>query len=166
MINSSFKDCVSRIRNLRPSRQKRNGLSVELSTVISFQQLPVYQCIDTFGFKSPKDKLYFFINGNPIETIHKDNGFYSIIEKLPEKFILLIKSSVYYSYECTVNLKENFQNMPVLTERELGYRPGTYIDKLQVQMVDLERPKKYTVILRRFINSIRSAVSCYKIIKR
>ena len=64
----------------------------------------IIQCIDTFGFKSPKDKLYFFINGNPIETIHKDNGFYSIIEKLPEKFILLIKSSVYYSYECTVNL--------------------------------------------------------------
>ena len=33
---------------------------------------------------------------------------------------------------------QTFQNMPVLTERELGYRPGTYIDKLQVQMVDLE----------------------------
>ena len=31
----------------------------------------IIQCIDTFGFKSPKDKLYFFINGNPIETIHK-----------------------------------------------------------------------------------------------
>lgn len=33
---------------------------------------------------------------------------------------------------------ETFQNTPVLTEKELGYRPGTYIDKLQIRMVDLE----------------------------
>ncbi|WP_337403962.1 hypothetical protein [Porcipelethomonas sp.] len=79
----------------------------------------IIQCIDTFGFKSPTDKLYFFINGNPIETIHKDNGFYSIIEKLPEKFILLIKSSVYYSYECTVNLKEKSNYLSVNLIRKI-----------------------------------------------
>ena len=90
----------------------------------------IIQCIDTFGFKSPKDKLYFFINGNPIETIHKDNGFYSIIEKLPEKFILLIKSSVYYSYECTVNLKEKSNYLSVNLIRKIPplHEPTVWID--------------------------------------
>ena len=32
---------------------------------------------------------------------------------------------------------ETLLNTPVLTERELGFRPGAYIDKLQVQMLDL-----------------------------
>ncbi len=32
---------------------------------------------------------------------------------------------------------ETLLNTPVLTERELGFRPGTYIDKLQLQMLDL-----------------------------
>ena len=90
----------------------------------------IIQCIDTFGFKSPKDKLYFFINGNPIETIHKDNGFYSIIEKLPEKFILLIKSSVYYSYECTVKLKEKINYLSVNLIRKIPplHEPTVWID--------------------------------------
>ncbi len=32
---------------------------------------------------------------------------------------------------------ETLLNTPVLTESELGFRPGTYIDKLQLQMLDL-----------------------------
>ncbi len=32
---------------------------------------------------------------------------------------------------------ETLLNTPVLTERELGFRPGAYIDKLQLQMLDL-----------------------------
>ena len=28
-------------------------------------------------------------------------------------------------------------NTPVLTERELGFRPGAYVDKLQLRMLDL-----------------------------
>lgn len=32
---------------------------------------------------------------------------------------------------------ETLLNTPVLTERELGYRPGAYADKLQLRMLDL-----------------------------
>lgn len=32
---------------------------------------------------------------------------------------------------------ETLLNTPSLTERELGFRPGTYIDKLQLRMLDL-----------------------------
>lgn len=32
---------------------------------------------------------------------------------------------------------ETLLNTPVLTERELGFRPGAYIDRLQMQMLDL-----------------------------
>lgn len=32
---------------------------------------------------------------------------------------------------------ETLLNTPVLTERELGFRPGTYIDRLQLRMLDL-----------------------------
>lgn len=32
---------------------------------------------------------------------------------------------------------ETLVNTPVLTERELGFKPGAYIDKLQLQMLDL-----------------------------
>lgn len=40
---------------------------------------------------------------------------------------------------------ETLLNTPVLTERELGFRPGTYIDKLQIQMLDLS-PEELTNI--------------------
>ncbi len=52
--------------------------------------------------------------------------------------------------------------MPVLTERELGYRPGTYIDKLQVQMVDLE-PDEIKKIYGRFGESEYRLSVAYKI---
>lgn len=32
---------------------------------------------------------------------------------------------------------ETLLNTPVLTERELGFRPGAYVDKLQLRMLDL-----------------------------
>ena len=32
---------------------------------------------------------------------------------------------------------ETLLNTPVLTERELGFRPGTYVDRLQLRMLDL-----------------------------
>ncbi|MCH5204678.1 MAG: DUF4255 domain-containing protein [Oscillospiraceae bacterium] len=32
---------------------------------------------------------------------------------------------------------ETLMNTPVLTERELGFRPGTYVDRLQLRMQDL-----------------------------
>lgn len=32
---------------------------------------------------------------------------------------------------------ETLLNTPVLTERELGFRPGTYIDKLQLMLLDI-----------------------------
>lgn len=32
---------------------------------------------------------------------------------------------------------ETLLNTPVLTERELGFRPGTYVDRLQLRMLDI-----------------------------
>ena len=82
---------------------------------------------------------------NPPSVIRKGSSF----QELSPHFLTLYYLVTAYSradgvyktaedHRILFRAIQTFQNMPVLTERELGYRPGTYIDKLQVQMVELE----------------------------
>lgn len=52
---------------------------------------------------------------------------------------------------------EALLNTPVLTERELGFRPGAYVDKLQLRMLDLT-PDEMSTIQSRHDDTYRLSV--------
>lgn len=105
---------------------------------------------------------------NPPAIIRKGSSY----QELPPHFLTLYYLVTAYSradgvyktaedHNILFRVIETFQNTPVLTEKELGYRPGTYIDKLQIQMVDLE-PNEMINIWSFHENQYRLSVA-YKI---
>lgn len=90
----------------------------------------IIQCIDTFGFKPPADKLYFFADGLPLEAVYKDNGFYVITKGLPDKFNLSINSTVYYSCEYCIKTKpdKNFVTVDLIRKNPPNNEQAIWID--------------------------------------
>ncbi len=89
----------------------------------------IIQCIDTFGFKPPSDKLYFFADGLPLETVYKDNGFYAVTKKLPDEFSLSVKSTVYYSCEYCIKIKpdNNFAAVELIRKNPPRHEQAIWI---------------------------------------
>lgn len=80
----------------------------------------------------------------PQPLIQKGSGF----REQPPQFLTLYYLMTAYSkaedahktreeHNILFRAVETLLNTPVLTERELGFRPGTYIDRLQLRMLDL-----------------------------
>lgn len=90
----------------------------------------IIQCIDTFGFKPPTDKLYFFADGLPLEAVYKDNGFYAVTKRLPDEFNLSVKSIVYYSYEYCIKTKsdKNFVTVNLIRKNPPNHEQAIWID--------------------------------------
>lgn len=80
----------------------------------------------------------------PQPLIQKGSGFR---EQAPQFLTLYYLMTAYSKAEDAHKTREEHNilfravetllNTPVLTERELGSRPGTYIDRLQLRMIDL-----------------------------
>ncbi len=64
------------------------------------------QCIDTFGFTPPKDKLRFYADDRRFYPVPKSGGYYIASSELPREFTLSVRSDAYHDREIPVSLEQ------------------------------------------------------------
>ncbi|MDE6031368.1 MAG: DUF4255 domain-containing protein [Oscillospiraceae bacterium] len=131
------------------------GLDLALITLFSRSLTELYPGARRVGICTPDDPrdlmlgLYLYnirpcYDIVPQPLIQKGSGFR---EQAPHFLTLYYLMTAYSKAEdahktqeehnILLRAVETLLNTPVLTERELGSRPGAYVDKLQLRMLDL-----------------------------